>query len=123
MRIISGKFKGHKLNIPKNFLIRPTTDRFKESLFSIINSEKYSSNIYKFNPPEIVSPKSKTKITEQMFTVKDYIGEDVEINPVLFLQHINKYHANGISIHKQDGRSFKIDNDLRERLKLITFWQ
>ena len=24
--------------------------------------EKYSSNIYKFNPPEIVSPKSKTKI-------------------------------------------------------------
>ena len=45
MRIISGKFKGHKLNIPKNFLIRPTTDRFKESLFSIINSEKYSGNI------------------------------------------------------------------------------
>ncbi len=45
MRIISGKFKGYKLNIPKNFLIRPTTDRFKESLFSIINSEKYSSNI------------------------------------------------------------------------------
>ena len=45
MRIISGKFKGHKLNIPKNFLIRPTTDRFKESLFSIINSEKYSNNI------------------------------------------------------------------------------
>ena len=45
MRIISGKFKGFKLNIPKNFLIRPTTDRFKESLFSIINSEKYSSNI------------------------------------------------------------------------------
>ena len=45
MRIISGKFKGHKLNIPKNFLIRPTTDRFKESLFSIINSEKYSSDI------------------------------------------------------------------------------
>ena len=45
MRIISSKFKGHKLNIPKNFLIIPTTDRFKESLFSIINSEKYSSNI------------------------------------------------------------------------------
>ena len=45
MRIISGKFKGRKLNIPKNFLIRPTTDRFKESLFSIINSEKYSSKI------------------------------------------------------------------------------
>ena len=45
MRIISGKFKGHKLNIPKNLLIRPTADRFKESLFSIINSEKYSGVI------------------------------------------------------------------------------
>lgn len=45
MRIISGKFKGYKLNIPKNFLIRPTTDRFKEALFSIISSEKYTSNI------------------------------------------------------------------------------
>ena len=45
MRVISGKFKGHKLNIPKNFLIRPTTDRFKESLFSIIHSAKYSNNI------------------------------------------------------------------------------
>lgn len=45
MRIISGKFKGRKLNNPKNFLIRPTTDRFKETLFSIINSGKYSDNI------------------------------------------------------------------------------
>ena len=45
MRIISGKYKGYKLNIPKDYLIRPTTDRFKEALFSIISSEKYSSNI------------------------------------------------------------------------------
>ena len=85
--------------------------------------EKYSNNIYKFKPPEIALPKTESTITEQIFTVKDYRGADIEVNPVLFLQHINKYHANGISIHKQDGRSFKIDNDLRERLKLITFWQ
>ncbi len=85
--------------------------------------EKYSSNIYKFKPPEIALPKTESKITEQIFIVKDYRGADVEVNPVLFLQHINKYHANGISIHKQDGRSFKINNDLRDRLKLITFWQ
>ena len=39
------------------------------------------------------------------------MGADVEVNPVLFLQHISKYHANGNSIHKEDGRSFKIDND------------
>jgi len=85
--------------------------------------EKYSSNIYKFNPPERALPKSETTKIKPIFTVKDYMGADVEVNPVLFLQHISKYHAIGNSIHKQDGRSFKIDNDLRERLKLITFWQ
>ena len=46
MRIISGKLKGNKLlSYPSNFLIRPTTDRLKETLFSIIQSEKYSEDI------------------------------------------------------------------------------
>ena len=46
MRIISGKLKGNKLlSYPSNLLIRPTTDRLKETLFSIIQSEKYSEDI------------------------------------------------------------------------------
>ncbi len=40
MRIVGGKFRGFKLNSPKNFQIRPTSDRLKESIFSIIESEK-----------------------------------------------------------------------------------
>jgi 16S rRNA (guanine966-N2)-methyltransferase len=36
MRIISGKFKGHKLVSFDQGHIRPTTDRVKESLFNII---------------------------------------------------------------------------------------
>ena len=38
MRIISGKFKGKKLLEPKDNLIRPTTDRAKESIFNILES-------------------------------------------------------------------------------------
>lgn len=38
MRIISGKFKGHKIVAPKNLPTRPTTDRSKESLFNILNN-------------------------------------------------------------------------------------
>lgn len=38
MRIISGKFKGKRFSAPKNFHSRPTTDRAKEALFSIIDS-------------------------------------------------------------------------------------
>lgn len=39
MRIISGKFKGKRIAVPKNFHSRPTTDRAKEALFSIIDSQ------------------------------------------------------------------------------------
>ena len=45
MRIIAGKYKGLKLNSPKNFDIRPSSDRLKESLFSIIESKKYSDTL------------------------------------------------------------------------------
>lgn len=39
MRIISGKYKGKRIQVPKNFHSRPTTDRAKEALFSIIDSQ------------------------------------------------------------------------------------
>ncbi|MEP3233620.1 MAG: 16S rRNA (guanine(966)-N(2))-methyltransferase RsmD [Hyphomicrobiales bacterium] len=37
MRIVGGKFRGHKLAAPKGDSIRPTTDRSRESLFNILN--------------------------------------------------------------------------------------
>ena len=37
MRIITGRAKGLRLKTPKNFLTRPTSDRVKESLFSVLN--------------------------------------------------------------------------------------
>ena len=41
MRIISGKYKGRQLNVPKGLPVRPTTDRTKEALFNILNNELY----------------------------------------------------------------------------------
>lgn len=38
MRIISGKYKGRRINPPKNLPVRPTTDMCKESLFNILNN-------------------------------------------------------------------------------------
>jgi 16S rRNA (guanine(966)-N(2))-methyltransferase RsmD len=37
MRIIAGTHKGRRLRIPKKLNVRPTTDRAKEALFSILN--------------------------------------------------------------------------------------
>ncbi|MCF8045187.1 MAG: 16S rRNA (guanine(966)-N(2))-methyltransferase RsmD [Desulfarculaceae bacterium] len=39
MRIISGRFKGRKLTAPENRSIRPTSDKAREAVFSIIGSK------------------------------------------------------------------------------------
>ena len=39
MRIIAGKFKGRRLKTPKTSVIRPTIDRVKESVFSILKNQ------------------------------------------------------------------------------------
>ncbi len=38
MRIISGTYKGHRINPPTNITARPTTDFAKESLFNVLNN-------------------------------------------------------------------------------------
>lgn len=38
MRIISGRYKGRRLELPKNFKARPTTDFAKENLFNVLNN-------------------------------------------------------------------------------------
>lgn len=38
MRVIAGTFRGKKLSVPPGLTTRPTSDRIKEALFSIINS-------------------------------------------------------------------------------------
>lgn len=39
MRIISGRYKGRRLDLPKNFKARPTTDFAKENLFNVLNNQ------------------------------------------------------------------------------------
>jgi 16S rRNA (guanine966-N2)-methyltransferase len=38
LRIISGIYKGRQINVPKSELVRPTTDRVRETLFNILNN-------------------------------------------------------------------------------------
>jgi len=40
VRIIAGKYKGTKLERPKDVTIRPTTDRIKETIFNILQSRR-----------------------------------------------------------------------------------
>jgi 16S rRNA (guanine966-N2)-methyltransferase len=45
MRIISGKFKGRRLQGGKDLKIRPTTDRVKEYIFSILQDFQVDKNV------------------------------------------------------------------------------
>lgn len=44
MRIITGLLKGRKIHIPNTLNVRPTSDRTKEGLFSILEARKYIRN-------------------------------------------------------------------------------
>ena len=39
MRIIAGEFKGRRLESPADYSVRPTTDKVKEALFSILSQQ------------------------------------------------------------------------------------
>lgn len=45
MRIIAGKFKGKRLNSPKTIKTRPTLDRVKEAVFSMVESDIEGSKV------------------------------------------------------------------------------
>jgi len=45
MRIITGKFKGRTLTIPKTDKVRPTSGRTKEGIFSVIAARRYFDNL------------------------------------------------------------------------------
>lgn len=45
MRLISGVFKGRLIRVPDSKLIRPTTDRVRETLFNLLNNRIYFQGI------------------------------------------------------------------------------
>ena len=45
MRIISGEFKGRLIRVPDSKLIRPTTDRVRETFFNLLNNRVSFENI------------------------------------------------------------------------------
>lgn len=44
MRIITGTLKGRSIPVPKTGLLRPTSDRAKEGIFSVIDARRYFDN-------------------------------------------------------------------------------
>ena len=45
LRIISGELKGRLINVPKSNLIRPTTDRVRETMFNLLSNKINFDNV------------------------------------------------------------------------------
>lgn len=45
MRIVSGKYKGKRIEAPRKLPVRPTTDMAKEALFNILNNRYYFEDL------------------------------------------------------------------------------
>ena len=49
--------------------------------------------------------------------IKDDNGKDVEVDLKKFMEHIDKFHKTGTSIHDEDGHYFTVNDDFRNKLK------
>ena len=50
-------------------------------------------------------------------SIHDNNGNQVKVNLRKFINHINEFHKNGISIHEESGHYFTVDDKFREKLK------
>ena len=105
MRIIGGKYKGLKLLPPDGSKIRPTSDRFKESLFSIISSNKYKINIDNCNVLDICSGAGS-------------LGIEALSRGAISVYFIDKDHRSINLIYKNISK-LNIDNKFENKIKII----
>ena len=105
MRIISGKFKGLKLQSPLDSIIRPTSDRLKEALFSILESHKYNLNLTASKVLDICSGTGALGI--------EALSRGAKI--VYFIEKDSK----GVHVIEKNISKLKINNQNEIQIKLI----
>ena len=105
MRIIGGKYKGLKLLTPDGNKIRPTSDRLKESLFSIISSNKYKIKIDSCNVLDICSGTGS-------------LGIEAFSRGAVSVYFIDKDYRSINLIHKNISK-LNIDTKFKNKIKII----
>ena len=105
MRIIGGKYKGSKLIPPDGSKIRPTSDRLKESLFSIISSNKYIINIESCNVLDICAGTGS-------------LGIEALSRGAISVYFIDKDHSS-VNLVRKNISKLKIDQQINNNIKII----
>ena len=107
MRVIGGKFKGLKLMPPNDLGIRPTSDRLKEALFSILDSKKYNINIHNSSVIDICSGTGALGIEALSRGAKEVCFIDKDIKSIRIIQK----NTSKLNINHEDKIFIKIIKD------------
>ena len=107
MRVIGGKFKGLKLIPPNDLGIRPTSDRLKEALFSILDSKKYNINIHNSSVIDICSGTGALGIEALSRGAKEVCFIDKDIKSIRIIQK----NTSKLNINHEDKIFIKIIKD------------
>ena len=49
--------------------------------------------------------------------IKDDKGKEIEVDLFKFINHINKFHKTGTTIHDENGHYFTVNDNFRKKLK------
>ena len=110
MRIISGKYKGKRLQAPKKLPVRPTTDMSKEALFNILN------NHYDFEAIRVLDLFAGTGNISFEFAsrgVQNIVSVDKDYGCVKFISAVAGELDMNIRTFKEDAYKFLEKNKLR----------
>ena len=114
MRIVAGSHKGRKITPPNNLTVRPTTDRAKEALFSIID------NRYFFSEKTMLDLFSGTGNIALEFAsrgVEKVVAVDHNVNCVEFITATSDIFKFNLSVVQSDG--LKYAQNCKERFNFI----
>ena len=88
-----------------------------------VDCEKYEQDnlgkIYLLSSLDKQVIKTKDPIIANKVVIKDDSGIDVEIDINEFVYHINNYHQSIVSIHRENGHYFSVDDKLRKMLNSL----
>ena len=103
MRIVAGTHKGRKINPPNNLTVRPTTDRAKEALFSIIESRYFFAEKTML---DLFSGTGNIALEFASRGVEKAVAVDHNINCVEFITATSKSFKFNISVVQSDGLKY-----------------
>jgi 16S rRNA (guanine(966)-N(2))-methyltransferase RsmD len=114
MRIIAGTHKGRKIKPPNHLAIRPTTDRAKEALFSIIDSKYFLS---KKNMLDLFSGTGNIALEFTSRGVTKAVAVDNNINCTKFITATAKSFELNVSAIQSD--ALKYAQNCKEQFNFI----